>query len=326
MEIVTDTGNPRIGTCSMGLKGKYLQVNAGSACLVAFLVFGVMLESGCVRNKEKTLFFSGGSYTVTLVGTNKDGFDVPDGILWKDGKLYMADEGGPAFRIWTDAKNVETLSDRDDGILSPEDFVLDREGNIYFTDDDAGGVWKIDTENNTSLLAGKDQGLVSTEGIALSPSGEILVGDGVRHKIFSVDRHGSVSMFLDSGISKPESMVFDEKGNLYIADNHDGVLFMITPGKKLNRLIENVKGFSPESIWYSKGVLYITDSDNGKLFRYSPAEGLKTIAEFGGVWAKVSGVTTDQNGSIYVSVQTHIDDKVSYILRLDERNIADRQE
>ncbi len=294
-----------------------LQLNAKSACLFAFLCLGMILQGGCGPDAEGTVVSLDKTYKLTVVGTNKDGFDVPDGILWKEGRLYMADEGGSAFRIWKNAKDVRTLSYARDGIQSPEDLVVDQEGNIYFTDDDAGGVWKIDSSGKTSLLAGKDKGLESTEGIALTPLGGILVGDGIKRKIFSVDRNGNVSVFLESGISKPESMVFDEEGNLIIADNHENVLYMLSADKKLSRLIENRQGFSPESIWYSKGVLYITDSDNGKVFQYEPKNGLRTIAVFGGAYKKVSGVTTDDKGSIYLSIQTHIDRKLGYILRLD---------
>ncbi len=288
---------------------------------MAMLFWGVTFYVGCGVDNTGTVRINNDSYSYKIIATNKDGFDVPDGLLWKSGKIYMADEGGSAFRIWTNASDVKTLSDASDGLMSPEDLVLDDQGNIFFTDDDAGGVWKTNHDGETSQLAGKDQGLVSTEGIALSPTGEILVGDGIQHKIFSVDQTGDVRVFLDSdaGITKPESMVFDEAGNLYIADNVDQVVYLLTPDKTLKRVIENQHGFSPESIWYSQGVLYITDSDNGKLFRYTAKEGLRTIAEFGGVFFKVSGITTDEKENIYISVQTHIDNKHGYLLRLDRK-------
>jgi sugar lactone lactonase YvrE len=147
-----------------------------------------------------------------------------------------------------------------------------------------------------------------------------LVGDGETHQVFSVSRTGAVSVFLgeEYGIKKPESMIYDEKGNLYIADNDDNILYFLTPDKKLHRPIENVEGFSPETLWYSNGVLYITDSHNGKLFRYTPEEGLETIAVFGGKLAAINGITIDDNGSIYLSVQTDLKRQLGYVLRLDK--------
>jgi sugar lactone lactonase YvrE len=203
--------------------------------------------------------------------------------------------------------------------MSPEDFVVDNQGDIYFTDDDAGGVWKVNNLGETSHFVEKDKGLISTEGIALSSSGDLIVGDGEVHKVFKVTPNGDVSVFLgeDYGIEKAESMVFDATGNLFIADNEENVLYTLTPDKKLHRTIENQKGFSPETLWYANGVLYITDSHDGKLFRYTPEDGLQTIAVFGGKLAAVNGVTTDDIGNIYVSIQTDLKKKIGYILKLE---------
>jgi sugar lactone lactonase YvrE len=296
-----------------------IQIAAKSFCLLSLFLSSVLL-GGCGLDQKGMVLFTDKSYRAAVVGTNKDGFTVPDGLLWKQGKLYISDEGGGALRVWTNAGEVKTFCDSSLGILSPEDLVMDAEGNIFFTDDDAGGVWEVDNQGKSFLLAGKDKGLISTEGIALSPSGRILVGDSESHQVFSVGLSGNVSVFLGAeyGIKKPESMVYDEKGNLYIADNEDNVLYLLTPDMKLHRPLENQEGFSPETLWYSKGELYITDSANGKLFRYTPEEGLTTIAVFGGKLAAVSGITTDDNGSIYVSIQTNLKQKLGYVLRLDK--------
>jgi sugar lactone lactonase YvrE len=289
-----------------------------ATCLL-FLLSSILF-SGCSLDQKGMVLLTDKSYRATVVGTNKDGFAVPDGILWTQGKLYLADEGGSAFRVWNNLNEINTLCDSASGILSPEDFVMDGEGNIFFTDDDAGGVWKINKEGKTSLLAGKDKGLISTEGIALSPDGTILVGETESRQVFSVNQNGEVSIFLgqEYGIKKAESMVFDEKGNLYIADNDDNVLYLLTPDKRLHRPIENQENFSPETLWFASGILYITDSQNGKLLQYTPEEGLTTIAVFGGKLAAVSGITTDVRGSIYLSVQTNLKRKLGYILRLDK--------
>jgi sugar lactone lactonase YvrE len=299
--------------------GKF-QTAAKSFCFLLFFASGVLLLGGCGLDQKGMVLLTDESYRATVVGTNKDGFTVPDGLLWKQGKLYVADEGGDAVRAWTSAREVKTFCDSSLGILSPEDLVMDAEGNIFFTDDDAGGIWTVDNQGKCSLLAGKDKGLLSTEGIALSPSGTILVGESTSHRVFAIGQNGEVSVFLGAeyNIKKPESMVFDEKGNLYIADNEDDVLYLLTPDMKLHRPLENQPEFSPETIWYSRGVLYITDSKNGKLFGYTPEEGLRTIAVFGGKLAAVGGITTDENGSIYVSIQTDLKHKLGYVLRLDK--------
>jgi sugar lactone lactonase YvrE len=275
--------------------------------------------SACGLSQKGMVMMTDPTYRATVIGTQQDGFSVPDGILWRQGKFVMADEGGGALRIWSNANEVKTLCDASLGIQSPEDLVMDSEGNVFFTDDDAGGVWEVEHSGKAFLLAGKDKGLVSTEGIALAPTGEILVGDGLRHQVYSVSRSGEVSVFLGSGygITKPESMVFDEKGNLYIADNEDQIVYLLTPEMKLQRLIENQPGFSPETIWYAHGTLFITDSAAGKLYRYTPEEGLKTIAVFGGKLAAVNGLTMDEEGNLYVSIQTDLRRQLGYIVKLE---------
>ena len=235
--------------------------------IVAIVMAAGLISAGCGLDQKGMVLFTDPSYRATVVGTDRDGFTVPDGILWSQGRFLIADEGGNAFRIWNGPGHVTTLCDSKIGVMSPEDMAIDAVGNIYFTDDDAGGVWKISNLGEPKQLVGKDQGLISTEGIVMTPAGNLLVGEGETHRIFTVTPDGGVSEFLgtDAGISKAESMVFDEKGNLFIADNEDNILYLLTPDKRLHRLIANRTGFSPETIWYARGVLYITDSKNGKL-------------------------------------------------------------
>jgi sugar lactone lactonase YvrE len=284
-----------------------------------FIAFAaIVLMTSCGLDQKGMVLFVNPSYHASVVGTEHDGFTVPDGILWRHGRLYIADEGGSAFRIWSGPGSVTTLSDASNGIISPEDMAVDAQGNIFFTDDDKGGVWKINNFGETRLIAGKEQGMISTEGIVLTPDGNLLVGDGEVHKVFKVTPDGVVSVFLGSeyGIGKAESMVFDAKGNLYIADNDARTVYLLTPDKALHRLIHDREGFSPETLWFANGVLYITDSDDGKLFKYTSESDLQPIAVFGGRLAKINGITSDDAGAIYVSIQTDLKKKTGYILKL----------
>jgi sugar lactone lactonase YvrE len=294
-------------------KGLFVTLLAVAACLLA---------TSCGLDQKGMVLFIDPSYKASVLGTNQNGFDVPDGILWRQGRLYIADEGGSAFRVWNGWGNVSTLSDSSSGLLSPEDIAVDARGNFFFTDDDAGGVWKVNDRGETRQLATKEQGLKSTEGIVLAQNGDFLVGDGESHQVFRVTPTGEVSVFLgpEYGIGKPESMVFDDKGNLYIADNDARVVYLLTPGKVLHRVINNRKGFSPETLGYSNGTLYITDSDDGKLFKYTPTDDLEVIAVFGGKLAKVHGITGDDKGAIYVSIQSDLKRKIGYILKIERQS------
>jgi sugar lactone lactonase YvrE len=289
---------------------------------ITLILAGLVAQASCRLQKHGLVMMTDESYKARMLATSKMGFGSPDGLLWRNGKLYIADEGAVALETWSAADGLKQLADSRLGFLSPEDLVMDREGNIFFTDDDAGGVWEIDANGKARLLAGKDKGLISTEGIALAPDGSILVGDGEQHAVFRVTREGKVSEFLGRqyGIRKPESMTFDDQGNLYIADNEDGVLYLLDNKHELHRIIDRREGFSPETLFYFRGALYITDSHNGKLSVYRPNEELKTIAAFAGELKNVQGITVDDAGIIYLSVQTNLKHKVGDIIEISKEN------
>jgi len=295
---------------------------------VIIIVIACAFLTSCGVKKEGLVIMTDHSYKATLFATNKIGFGSPDGLLWHKGKLYFADEGGVALESWTRNEGLKKLMDGGFGCQSPEDLVIDAQDNIFFTDDDAGGLWEFTADGKPRLIAGKDKGLISTEGIALSPDGSLLVGDGEQHKIFHVTRDGQVSDFLgqDYGITKPESMVFDDHGNLYIADNEDNVLYLLDANRKLHRIIDRNDTFSPETIYFARGSLYITDSHNHKLYVYTPGEELKTIAAFGGQLANVQGLTVDDQGNIFLSVQSDLKHKIGNVIEIskEETQVAQK--
>jgi outer membrane protein assembly factor BamB len=253
-----------------------------------------------------------------LVADERAGFGSPDGLLWADGALYVADEGGSALRSWRPGTRPSTLADARAGLASPEDVVRDSAGNLYFTDDTRGGLWRTDTHGKTMAMVEPRHGLPSTEGLGLSPAGDLVVGDGPGHRVLKVAADGRVSVLIgpEKRIAKPESFAFDDSGNLYIADNRDNILYRLTADGLLQRLIADRGDFSPESLHFAGGALFITDSDHGKLFRYTPADGLKAIALFGGTFANIQGIAADESGALYVSVQSDLKARKGYILKL----------
>lgn len=301
---------------------KNTSIGGALKCLVLALGALFLLTSCKALGKEGLVLMTDDSYKATVFATNKIGFGSPDGLVWNKGKLYLADEGGVALEVWSQQDGLKKLMDAQFGTKSPEDLVIDAQGNVFFSDDDAGGVWEIDATGKQRLLAGKDKGLTSTEGIALAPDGSVLVGDADQHEVFKVNRDGAVSVFLgkEFGVTKPESMAFDAQGNLYIADNEENVLFMLDSNHRLHRVIDRKDQFSPETIFYANGSLYITDSRAGKLYLYTPNEELKTIAAFGGQLRNVQGVTVDDRGDIYVSIQSDLKHNVGYIVKISKES------
>ena len=293
---------------------------------ITFVASTLFFLTSCGVQKEGLVIMTDHSYKATMFATNKSGIGSPDGLLWHKGRLYLADEGGVALEAWTRNEGLKKLANAGVGFESPEDLVIDPQDNIFFTDDDAGGLWEYTSDGKLRLVAGKDKGLISTEGIALAPDGSLLVGDGEQHRVYRVTRDGNVTEFLgrDYGITKAESMVFDDRGNLYIADNEDNVLYLLDSERKLHRIIDRSDSFSPETIYFARGSLYITDSHNGKLYIYTPGEELKTVAAFGGQLKNVQGVTVDDQGNIFLSVQSDLKRKVGNIIEVskEETQIA----
>jgi sugar lactone lactonase YvrE len=283
-----------------------------------FLAALAMLAAlpGCDRlDRNGMLLMVDESYTAELLLSDKDGIVSPDGLLWADGRLYIADEGGSAVRVWSQGEGLRTLATAEDGLQSPEDLALGAGGALYVTDDDSGGVWRIDPAGGARRLVEPRPGLTGTEAIVRTPGGAMLVGDGVSGRIFRLREDGALAP-LGLRIAKPESFAFDGVGNLYIADNRDDVLYLVTRDGRLRRPIAGRDGFSPESIHWTGESLLITDSDNGRLYRFTPEDGLETLAVLGGELANVQGVASDAEGNIYLTVQTDLRGGRGYLLRL----------
>ena len=288
--------------------------------IAAFALAFVLAGCGALDHEAMVMTVEPG-WTAELVASEKDGFASPDGLLWADGILYVADEGGSAIRAWRPGTRPTLLADAKAGLASPEDLVRDSAGNTYFTDDTRGGLWRTDRLGRTRALVEPGRGLPSTEGLGLSPEGDLVVGDAPGHRVLKVRPDGSVSVLIgpERRIAKPESFAFDQGGNLYIADNRDNVLYLLRTDGGLHRVIADRNGFSPESLRFAGGALFITDSDNGKLFRYTPDDGLNVVALFGGTLANIQGIAADEAGALYLSVQSDLEGRRGYILKLSRK-------
>jgi sugar lactone lactonase YvrE len=286
-----------------------------------FLVLALGALAGCGKlDRGAMLLVLDPAYQAETLLTQADGIASPDGLRWEQGNLFIADEGGSAVRVLKADGRLETLAEAKQGLKSPEDLARGADGALYWTDDDAGGLWRLGPEGAARRLPAEGP-LASTEGLAAAPSGALLVGGGEAGRIVLLHPDGSTSV-LPLRITKPESMAFDAAGNLYIADNKDDILYVVTREGRLHRAIANREGFSPETLHFAEGALLITDSRNGKLHRYAPEDGLATVAVLAGALANVQGVTSDDAGNIYLSVQTDLKAKRGTIIRLKRRQPA----
>jgi virginiamycin B lyase len=285
------------------------------------LALAAVALAGCGElNREGMLLVLDPAYQAETLLTEANGISSPDGLRWEGGALYIADEGGSAVRVLKDGK-LATLADARSGLKSPEDLTRGADGALYWTDDDAGGLWRLGSAGKAERRLPAQGPLESTEGLALTPSGALLIGGGETGRIVLLGKDGRITL-LPLRIEKPESMAFDAAGNLYIADNQADILYVVTQDGRLHRAISDREGFSPETLHFAGGALLITDSRNGKLHRYAPEDGLATVAVLAGALGNVQGVTSDETGNIYLSVQTDLKAKRGTILRLKRRQSA----
>lgn len=280
------------------------------------LLLAAGAASACDRIDQRAmLLVLDPAYRAETLLTSADGIASPDGLRWEAAGLLIADEGGSAIRLLRPDGSLATLADAKQGLRSPEDLARGPDGALYWTDDDTGGLWRLGPEGGAARRIAADGPLASTEGLAATPAGALLVGGGKAGRVVSLSPDGKAAV-LGLRVGKPESFAFDDTGNLFIADNEADVLYLLTKGGRLHRPIAGRDGFSPESLHFAGGVLFITDSRNGKLHRYTAEDGVATIAVLAGELANVQGLTSDNAGNLYLSVQTDLKAKRGTVIRL----------
>lgn len=282
--------------------------------LAPFPVLAALLLCGCDREApDAAVIVYDDGYTVRIVLDNRDGITSPDGLLWREGSLYIADEGGSAIRVW-DGREVVTLADARSGLISPEDLRFDEQGILWFTDDSAGGAWRVDKDGAKRVDGGA---IGESEGIARHPSGGVTIGDGLSGTLYHVGLSAPAIALrpLDLRIAKPESMVLAPDGSMIVADNREDRLIRIT----LDGIAASIAlppDLSPESIALDGDILWLSDSHNGRIYRKRPGQAIETMALFIGDLSNVSGIAAGAGGDIFVSVQADLDNGRGYIVKL----------
>ena len=277
----------------------------------------VMLAACAQKGDEAAVVLYDENYTLSVALDNADGITSPDGLLWREGALYIADEGGSAIRRW-DGETLVTLADVSSGIASPEDLRFDAAGTLWFTDDTAGGVWRVTGSGAERADLPGDIG--ESEGLAVDPSGGVDVGDGANGRVFHVTATGEVEAYGGRrwGIAKPESMVRAPDGSLLVADNREDRLVRIGTDGDM-REIALPAGLSPESIALDGDTVWITDSHNGRLYRMKRDQSPETVALFLGDFGNINGIAVAPGGTLYISVQSDLAAGEGYVLRLAPR-------
>lgn len=281
-------------------------------------VLPMLLLAACSKpSDEAAVVLYDESYALEIVLDNANGITSPDGLLWREGVLYIADEGGSAIRSW-DGERLVTLADASSGIASPEDLRFDAAGTLWFTDDTAGGVWRVTDSGAERAAPPGDIG--ESEGLAVDPSGGVDVGDGANGRVFHVTAAGEVEAYGGRrwGIAKPESMVRAPDGSLLVADNREDRLVRIGTDGDM-REIALPSDLSPESIALEGDTVWITDSHNGRLYRMKRDRPPEIVALFLADFENINGIAVAPGGILYISVQSDLAAGEGYVLRLAPR-------
>lgn len=265
--------------------------------------------SGCGEGAKgppgQVVFYTPDYRSVAIVAGAPE-VTAPDGLLWRGGALYIADEGGSAVRVMRGG-TVTTLADASSGLMSPEDLRFAANGALYVTDDSAGKVWRIGPEMPGAQAVGGFAKPAEMEGIGEDPGGGVLVGDGASGKVYHLGADGAAAPMTGRQwhLTKPESMVRAPDGSLVVADNSADRLYRFDAAGERSD-IPLPGDLSPESIAFAGPDLWLTDSHNGRLYRMRPGALPETVALFTGDWNNINGIAAAPDGTIYVSIQSDL--------------------
>jgi sugar lactone lactonase YvrE len=237
-----------------------------------------------------------------------------DGLRWHDGWLYLASEGSSSVFRADVSGHVEVLNEGE--LSSPEDLVIDESGAAYVTDDDKGGAWAVRVGEPARRIDSEET-LVSTEAIALLPSGVLAIGDGERGCVVLLSTDGRPQeLWQLPAIKKPESIAVAADGTVFVADDASGVIVGRTPDGATRVVLDRGDGIQePETLLWHDGWLYIVDNAAGRLVRYREGLPLEAIVQFGGDLKNIQGIAADDDGNLYLSVQSDLGSNEGYLLR-----------
>jgi sugar lactone lactonase YvrE len=185
---------------------------------------------------------SGGTAFSDGVGT-KASFYRPEGIVFRNNELVIADLGNYAIRkVNLSDKNVTTYAGipktpgSKDGTLkessfnAPAGLTFDGQGILYITESYYSNVRKITSDGKVSTFVGGNFGgdedgigvkavFNNPRGICASKDGYLFVADNFNKSVRKVSPDGSVkTIYRSSNTSDAFGIVMDSKGNLFISE------------------------------------------------------------------------------------------------------------
>lgn len=222
----------------------------------------------------------GSSSTEQLFDGTKEAanFFAPQGLLFTDGNLYIADTKNDAIRKATPDGVVTTVAGSyrgygmQDGIGNaasyrlPTGILVNSDGIVFVADATNNQIRKIGLDGMVSVYAGsgivgKTEGVSDTArfsnptNIALDANGNMFVVDTDNHKIRKITPAGIVSTFAGSGVAgfadgvgaaakfhNPSCIAIDQNGNLFVTDVSNNKIRKITPTGEVSTYAGSTSG------------------------------------------------------------------------------------
>ena len=170
------------------------------------------------------------------------GFDRPyDLVRGRDGYLYLSEFRGNRISVLSPTGDWQYyIGSRGQGpgqFIGPQNLTVDDEGYLYVVDYGNRRISKFDPSGAFILSFGNRslcfQGFTSPTGIA-ALGGIIYAADSIHGRIYMFDTNGTyLGVFLDEGISAPESLRTSSDGNLLIVDSNR--ILLVNPNTAIIR-------------------------------------------------------------------------------------------
>jgi DNA-binding beta-propeller fold protein YncE len=204
-------------------------------------------------------------------------FKVPHGLrIDKDGNLWITDNGFSTVQKFTpEGKLLQTITEANGPIKSPDDLVLASNGDLYIADSGNGRI--IHTTSSGKFISqfgskGKEPGQFTTaHGLAIDGKDRIYVADRGNNRVEVFNPDGKLASVWQ-GFGNPFGLLY-WRGELFLSEGDIHKMFELGPDGKILRswggpdLLE-----LPHLMDYGvDGTLYITEV-NGKrvqMFRSS---------------------------------------------------------
>lgn len=242
-------------------------------------------------------------------------FVTPRQVAYRDGAVYVADEGG-AIRKMTPDGTVTTLVDNSGDRVTfsdPYGLAFDAAGNLYVSDYHDSTISRITPSGVVTTLAGKADEInweepedylidgsgdaarfYCPEGLTCDAAGNVYVADSQNNAVRKVTPEGAVTTV--GRFDYPTALAFDAAGGLYVAEGYRHGIKRLAPDGTISTVTSmNATALTCDDA----GVLYAA-GENCTIFSVAPDGSVTALAGVAGQMGRADGVGSAARFAMYV--------------------------